>query len=74
MSQSRGQSFLEALTNVGIGVLLAFGVQLAAFPVLGIQASMGQSARLAMIFTIISLVRSYLLRRVFNGLTRRRHS
>ena len=65
MSQSRRHSVLEAAANVLVGWLVAVAVQLICFPVLGLQATVAQNALLGAIFTAVSLVRSYLLRRAF---------
>jgi len=37
------------------------------FPMFGLQASLGDNLAIGAIFTVVSLVRSYALRRVFNG-------
>ena len=66
MSQSRSRSALEAATNVIVGYWLAVGVQLAAFPALGIAATARQSLGLGLVFTVVSLLRGYLLRRLFD--------
>lgn len=39
MSQSRVASFLESLTNVAIGYVVALASQLAVFPMFGIHVS-----------------------------------
>ena len=68
MNQSRTASLLEAITNVGLGWLLAMATQLLAFPLVGIEASLQQNLLIGAIFTAVSLARSYLLRRLFNRL------
>ena len=65
MSQSRLQSALEAVVNVAAGFLIALGVQIIAFPLLGLAASPRQNLALGAIFTAASLARSYVLRRLF---------
>jgi hypothetical protein len=67
MSQSRAMSGVEAVANVLVGFVLAVVVQIVAFPVLGVQARLRQNLGLGTIFTGVSLARSYLLRRLFNG-------
>ena len=66
MTQPRSMSFLEAVTNVAIGWLVALATQMLAFPMLGIQASLPQNLALSAIFTAVSLARSYVIRRLFN--------
>jgi len=65
MSQSRTLSAVEAVTNVAVGWLVALSTQLAVFPLLGLHVSLGQNLTLSSVFTAVSLVRSYLLRRLF---------
>jgi hypothetical protein len=67
MRQSWMMSFLEALANVVVGLVLAVATQVVVFPVLGVQASLGQNVRLALVFTAVSIARSYLLRRLFEA-------
>jgi hypothetical protein len=71
MSQSRAMSALEAVTNVVVGYGLAVGLQLALFPVFGLQPTLGQSLKIGAWFTLLSLLRSYALRRLFERLRER---
>lgn len=64
--QSRTMSFLEAVTNVVVGFALAVLTQMLVFPVFGIAVPFDQHVSIAAIFTLVSLARGYLLRRVFN--------
>jgi hypothetical protein len=66
MSQSRAHSALEAVTNVVVGFAIALATQLLAFPVVGLHASLRQNLGIGALFTTVSLVRSYLLRRIFD--------
>ena len=65
MRQSRLMSPVESVANVSVGLLVATATQLVVFPILGLQASLGQNLKLALVFTGVSIVRSYVLRRVF---------
>ena len=67
MSQSRMQSALESLTNVAAGYLVAVGTQSIVFPLFGIYVPLADNLAIAVVFTGVSLVRSYMLRRFFNG-------
>lgn len=66
MSQSRLGSLAEAWANVLIG----FGIQVTAsgivLPLLGVPITLMQNFKLGCIMTIVSICRSYFLRRVFN--------
>lgn len=66
MSQSRRLSALESVTNVAVGYGVAIATQTAVFPLFGLHASPGEHLAIGGIFTAVSLVRSYALRRVFN--------
>ncbi len=65
--QSRWLSFLEAVTNIVVGYGLAVLTQIIVFPLFGLHASLRENFLLAMIFTCISLIRSFAIRRLFNG-------
>jgi hypothetical protein len=71
MSQSRTLSAVEAGTNVAVGWVVALGTQLLFFPVVGLQATLAQTMTISGAFTAVSLVRSYVLRRVFATLGQR---
>ena len=66
-NQSRSMSLLEALTNVVVGYAIAVATQVLMFPLLGLRLSIGDNLLIGAIFTLVSLGRSYLLRRVFEG-------
>ena len=67
--QSRWLSFLEAVTNIVVGYGLAVLTQIIVFPLFGLHASLGENLAIGGMFTIVSLARSYLLRRAFNILS-----
>ena len=64
-TQSKEESFLEAGTNVAIGFALALLTQALAYPLLGITSTPAANSIVALIFTVVSLIRSYLVRRAF---------
>ena len=63
--QSRRQSLIEAVANVVVGYALAVITQIVVFPWFGLQISFRDNIAIGAIFVIISLVRSYAIRRVF---------
>ena len=65
MRPSRLMSLVEVVAHVVVGYALAVGAQLLVFPLFGLQATLGQSLGIGAIFTLVSLVRGYQLRRVF---------
>lgn len=65
MSQSRRMSLFEAVTNVTVGYVLAVATQVVVFPAFGLHASLGDNLGIGAVFTSISLLRGYALRRLF---------
>lgn len=67
--QSKRNSFIESLTNVAIGYLVALASQLAIFPLFGVNLPLSDNILIGLWFTAISIIRSYALRRVFTART-----
>ena len=72
MKQSRLMSLIEAITNVIVGYGIAVMTQILVFPVFGLQTTLGENLTLGGIFTIVSLLRSFALRRLFEVILCRR--
>lgn len=70
MTQSRSFSTIEAATNVVLGWMVALITQLLVFPVIGLQVMLWQNLALSGVFTAVSFLRSYVLRRLFVRLNR----
>jgi hypothetical protein len=70
MSQTRLGSWLEAWANIVIGFGINWSANMLVFPLFGFNITAGQAFHVGLIFTAISLVRSYVLRRVFNRIKR----
>jgi hypothetical protein len=68
MSQSKKYSFIEALINVLIGYSIAVASQYVIFPWFNIEVPIKAHMEIGGFFTLVSLVRSYLLRRLFNAI------
>jgi hypothetical protein len=66
MSQSSTISLVEAATNVAVGYGLAIITQMIVFPWFGIEAALEDHLALGLAFLIVSLVRAYVLRRLFD--------
>ncbi|WP_371039487.1 hypothetical protein [Rhodosalinus sp. FB01] len=65
MRQSRTMSMVEAATNVVVGYVLAIATQIVVFPWFGIETGLAEHLGLGVAFVGVSLVRGYLLRRLF---------
>ncbi len=63
--QSRRQSLIEAITNVAVGYALAVLTQIVVFPWFGLKVSLNDNLAIGALFVMISLLRSYALRRLF---------
>lgn len=66
MAQSRRGSLIEAVTNTVVGYVVAVATQCAVFPVFELQVGVVENLGLGLVFTAVSLIRSYLLRRLFD--------
>ena len=71
LTQSRRASLLESAANIAIGYCVAVAAQVVIFPLFGMDVPLGDNLLIGGLFTIVSLVRSYCLRRVFNKLSDR---
>lgn len=71
MQQTKLGSFIESLMNIAIGYGVALISQIVVFPVFGIHVSLKTNIWIGMWFTLISLVRSYIIRRWFNSILKR---
>jgi hypothetical protein len=70
MSQTKKQSFKEAMVNVAVGYFISLISLSLILPLMGIVSSPGKNLQITLYFTVISIARSYLLRRHFNKTTR----
>lgn len=69
--QTRKASLFEAVMNITVGYGVALLSQTIIFPVFGFYASLKTHLWIGFWFTIISLIRSYALRRIFNAISER---
>ncbi|MCB1381247.1 MAG: hypothetical protein KDK89_23180 [Alphaproteobacteria bacterium] len=68
MKQSRLMSFVESLTNVAVGYGVAILTQIVVFPLFGLYTTLSQNLTLGALFTVVSVARSFALRRVFEAI------
>lgn len=66
MSQSKKQSFIEACTNTGIGFVIAVIGTFFIVWALDIKSSPSKNITMTLFFTVLSIVRGYVIRRWFN--------
>ena len=72
MKQSRAMSLVEAIANVAIGYGVAVATQMLVFPVFGVQATLAQNLKMGLAFTVVSIVRSFAIRRLFETIRTRK--
>lgn len=71
--QSKKSSLLESVTNIIAATIINFFVQLYVYPIFGVVMSVGSNLGITVIFLIITLIRLYVLRRMFNKRTKAIH-
>jgi hypothetical protein len=67
MTQTRLGSLIEAIINVIIGFAINYCANMLIFPLFGFHITPGANFAMGMIYTVISVVRSYTVRRYFNA-------
>lgn len=67
MSQSRKHSAIETIANITIGWAIGLIAQILIFPAFGIHESFGTNLAISSAFTVVSIARSYCIRRLFNS-------
>ena len=68
LSQSRAMSLVESIANVAVGFGVALLTQTAVFPLFGLRVPLASHLVISAIFTLVSISRSYLLRRAFEAI------
>ena len=71
MKQSRLMSLAESVANVIVGYGVAVVTQILIFPIFGLHTTLAQNLKMGAIFTIVSIARSFALRRVFEAIRMR---
>lgn len=64
--QTKKNSALEAVTNIIIGYLISVTSNWLILPLFGYNVTLLDSFGIGIAFTFVSLIRSYVLRRIFN--------
>ncbi len=71
MKQSRLMSLVESVANVIVGYGVAVVTQILIFPVFGLHTTLVQNLKMGAVFTVVSIARSYVLRRLFEAIRTR---
>ena len=72
MKQSKLMSWVETCLNTAIGFAIAITAQMLVFPLFGFNPPLSTNLYIGLIFTVVSIVRGFLLRRLFEALHIRR--
>ena len=67
--QTRKHSLCESITNVIIGYSIALLSQIIIFPFFQIKITLHDNLLIGLWFTLISIIRSYTLRRIYNKIS-----
>lgn len=68
MKQSRAMSLVESLSNIAVGFGLSVGAQALVLPMLGVPIPLTANLIFAVVMTVISIARSFGLRRLFEAM------
>jgi hypothetical protein len=68
MAQSKKGSMTETLVNTAIGYSINFAANMLILPLFGFHVTVAGNLLMGVFYTGISIVRSYVIRRVFNQL------
>ena len=66
--QSKTMSLIESIVDILIGLVIAIIVQLLVFPLYGITTTLFENFQIAVIFTVVGVIRKYVVRRWLNKL------
>lgn len=67
MNQTRLGSLIEAFMNVLIGFSINFCANLIILPLWGFTPSLAENFQIGLLYTVVSIARSYVIRRWFNA-------
>jgi hypothetical protein len=69
--QSRLMSLVKTVANVIVGYGAAVVTQILIFPIFGLHATLAQNLKMGLVFSVVSIARSFALRRLFEALRMR---
>jgi hypothetical protein len=65
--QTRIHSAIEIALSTLVGYVVAVGLQCLVFPMFGIYIAFAAQNQIGLVFTAVSLIRGYVMRRAFNA-------
>ena len=69
--QTKKWSMIESLTSTTIGWLIGVILNMSVLPLFGYDVSLTDGVLISIIFTAVSVIRSYVIRRFFNSKERK---
>jgi len=69
--QTKKISLIESITNTLTGLMISFLIQLIIYPVMNIPVRLEQNIIITLVFTGVSIMRGYFVRRIFNNFKNR---
>lgn len=67
MNQTKKQSLIESITQTIIGMIVSLCIQLVIYDVLNIKVTFTQNLIITFVFLLSSILRGYIIRRIFNN-------
>ena len=68
MKQTKQKSLIESVTQTIIGLGTSILIQIILYPIMGIPVTFSQNLIITAVFFIVSIVRGYFVRRIFERL------
>lgn len=67
MKQTKKQSFIESIANTFIGFIISLASTFMIFPLMNVASTPSKNIAITVFFTVISIIRGYVIRRYFNN-------
>lgn len=67
MKQTKKNSIIESIIQTLIGLITSILIQLILYPLLNIPVTFNQNLIITIVFFIVSILRGYIVRRIFNN-------
>ncbi len=68
MRQTKRKSLIESIAQTLIGLITSILIQFILYPIMGIPVTIFQNIIITLVFFIVSIIRGYLVRRLFDKL------
>lgn len=65
MKQTRFMSGAETITSTGVGFVVSMAINAVVMPIYGFHPTLTDNVQITVIFTVVSVLRGYIVRRFF---------